>query len=101
MIRLKEILTAPPVLRVAEPDKQFMLQMDALGQGLGAVLSQIDDNGLLHMQIESYSLVNRGIQLLRRNAWQLCGPLKFTMCVFMDKTLWYRLTTSLCHGSSG
>ena len=48
MIRLKDILAAPPVLRVAEPDKQFMLQMDALGQGLGAVLSQIDDNGQQH-----------------------------------------------------
>ena len=46
--QLKEILVAPPVLRVAEPDKQFMLQTDASGQGLGAVLSQIDDDSQEH-----------------------------------------------------
>ena len=46
--QLKEILISPPVLCVAEPTRQFILQTDASGQGLGAVLSQPDDDGQDH-----------------------------------------------------
>ena len=42
--KLKELLLTPPILKVAEPTKCYVLQTDASEQGLGAVLSQIDQN---------------------------------------------------------
>ena len=46
--KLKELLSTPPILKVAEPSKQYVLQTDASEQGLGAVLSQIRENGEEH-----------------------------------------------------
>ena len=46
--KLKELLTTPPVLKVIEPDKPYILQTDASELGLGAVLSQLEDNGEEH-----------------------------------------------------
>ena len=46
--KLKELLSTPPILKVAEPNKQYVLQTDASEQGLGAVLSQIGENGEEH-----------------------------------------------------
>ena len=42
--KLKELLLTPPILKVAEPTKCYVLQTDASEQGLGAVLSRIDQN---------------------------------------------------------
>ena len=44
----QELLSTPPILKVAEPNKQYVLQTDASEQGLGAVLSQIKENGEEH-----------------------------------------------------
>ena len=48
--RLKEIMTSPPVLKLPDFTRkfQFTLQTDASDQGLGAVLSQKAEDGLLH-----------------------------------------------------
>ena len=46
--QLKKILLGPTILKVAEPEKPFTLQTDALDQGLGAVLSQEGEDGLEH-----------------------------------------------------
>ena len=37
---LKYLLTSAPVLKVADPEKYFVVCMDACGQGLGGVLMQ-------------------------------------------------------------
>ena len=42
--KLKELLLTPPILKVAEPNKRYVLQTDASEQGLGAVLSQIGES---------------------------------------------------------
>ena len=42
---LKETLLHHPILSVVDPTKNFLLQTDALKQGLGAVLSQRDPEG--------------------------------------------------------
>ena len=42
--KLKELLVSPPVLKVVEPDKPYILQTDASELGLGAVLSQLKDD---------------------------------------------------------
>ena len=46
--KLKELLLAPPILKVAEPNKRYVLQTDASEQGLGAVLSQIGESSEEH-----------------------------------------------------
>ena len=42
--KLKELLVSPPVLKVVEPDKPYILQTDASELGLEAVLSQLKDD---------------------------------------------------------
>ena len=37
---LKNILTSAPILKVANPEKDFVVCTDACGQGLGGVLMQ-------------------------------------------------------------
>ena len=46
--KLKELLLIPPILKVAKPNKQYVLQTDASEQGLGAVLSQIGEDSEEH-----------------------------------------------------
>ena len=46
--KLKELLLTPPVLKVADPAKCYILQTDVSEQGLGAVLSQMEDKGEEH-----------------------------------------------------
>lgn len=41
--QLKHLITSAPVLRVADPTKPYILQTDASDLGLGAVLSQEDE----------------------------------------------------------
>ena len=38
--QLKNLLTSAPVLKVAEPEKDFVVCIDACGKGLGGVLMQ-------------------------------------------------------------
>ena len=46
--KLKEVIFSEPVLRSPNHDKQMILQTDASNRGIGAVLSQVDDNGEEH-----------------------------------------------------
>ena len=46
--KLKELLVTPPVLKVIEPDKPYILQTDISELELGAVLRQLGDNGKEH-----------------------------------------------------
>ena len=48
--KLKELLVTAPVLTYPHfgPDREFILEKDASGIGLGAVLSQKQDDGLVH-----------------------------------------------------
>jgi hypothetical protein len=45
---LKQILTSHPILDAPDFDRTFILQTDASNFGLGAVLSQLDDNQTEH-----------------------------------------------------
>ena len=46
--QLKEVLMTHPVLKVADPEQLVILQTDTSEYGLGAVLSQEDENGEKH-----------------------------------------------------
>jgi hypothetical protein len=37
---LKKVLTSPPILRIADPNKDFIVCTDACKEGLGGVLNQ-------------------------------------------------------------
>ena len=47
-IKLKSFLKSPPVLRPPHWDNLFILQVDASSCGVGAILSQLDGEGLQH-----------------------------------------------------
>ena len=51
--KLKLALTSAPILAYPNYNKPFLLEMDASLKGLGAVLSQEDDNG--KMRVISYA----------------------------------------------
>ena len=46
--RLKELLTHPPVLAYPNFDRTFVVHTDASGDGLGAVIEQEQEDGMLH-----------------------------------------------------
>jgi hypothetical protein len=45
---LQKAITAYPVLRIADPSKDYILHTDAADFALGAILMQEDENGDLH-----------------------------------------------------
>ena len=45
---LKEFLCAAPILKSPDFTRQFILQTDASDRGIGAVLSQLDEQGIDH-----------------------------------------------------
>ena len=48
-VRLKELLTTSPILVLPDFERDFMLETDASGQGLGAVLAQKEEDGLIQL----------------------------------------------------
>ena len=46
--QLKKAIMSAPVLAYPDPNKEYLLKMDALRLGLGAVLSQKQSNGKYH-----------------------------------------------------
>lgn len=47
-VTLKECLIKAPILRVPDPNRRFIVQTDASDVGIGAVLSQLEENGEEH-----------------------------------------------------
>ena len=48
IVKLKAILCSEPILKWPNFEREFILQTDASERGIGAVLSQYDDQGLEH-----------------------------------------------------
>ena len=57
--KLKELTVSPPVLKVVEPNKPYILQTDASELGLGAVLSQLQDGEEHPVAFASRKLLSR------------------------------------------
>ena len=67
--QIKEMLTSRPILMCPDEDKQFIVQTDASERGIGAVLSQLDDESMerpvaffsrkLLPQEERYSVIEK------------------------------------------
>ena len=47
-LELKHMLCSMPILQSPDFSRQFILQTDAYDRGVGAVLSQLDDEGIEH-----------------------------------------------------
>ena len=62
-VRLKELLTTSPILVLPDFQRDFMLETDASGQGLGAVLAQKQGDGL----IRPIAFASRTLQPHERN----------------------------------
>ena len=63
--RLKELLCSSPILQSPDFSRPFILQIDASDQGVGAVLTQRDENGLEHpVSYYSRKLLPRGQRYL-------------------------------------
>ena len=60
--RLKNILTSAPVLKVADPEKYFVVCTDACGQGLGGVLMQ--DNHVICYESRKLRNMRRTMPLM-------------------------------------
>lgn len=45
---LKTLFTTAPILKIADPNKPFVMECDCSDFALGAVLSQLGDDGLYH-----------------------------------------------------
>lgn len=62
--KLKVVLTSPPILAFPDSDKLQILTTDASGRGIGAVLSQVQDEDSNDEQVVAYaSRVLRGSEL--------------------------------------
>jgi hypothetical protein len=60
---LKQLLTEAPVLAFPTFDRGFILDTDASGSGLGAVLAQKQDDGL----VRTIAFASRSLQSHERN----------------------------------
>ena len=71
-VLLKNMLTSKPILRSPDPMKPFVLQTDASDTGIGAVLSQSDDDGKEHpvafYSRKLYCHVRQDMQQWRKSA---------------------------------
>ena len=56
---LKEALIAKPILRLPDPDREFVLRTDASDRGLGAMLCQRFDDGIFPVSYASRKLLTR------------------------------------------
>ena len=96
--RLKDALISSPILAYPNYDKPFILETDASLKGLGAVLSQEDDNGNFHI----ISYASHTIKPYKRSMWKYSSAklellaLKWAICdKFRDYVIgsWFTVLT--------
>ena len=83
--KLKGILVTPPVLKVVEPDKLYILQTDASDLGLGAVLSQLKDGEEHPVSFASRKLLPRekNYLIIEKECLDIVWSLQvFYVCLF-------------------
>ena len=74
--QLKNLLTSAPVLKVADPEKDFVVCTDACGQGLGGVLMQ--DNHMMcyesrNMKEHEKNYATHDLELAAKYMLSRCG----------------------------
>ncbi|CAC5420078.1 unnamed protein product [Mytilus coruscus] len=76
---LKEVLTMNPILVYPSPEKEFILDTDASGTGMGAFLSQIDDNKehVIAYYSKSFSKAERQYCVTRRELLAIVMAVKY------------------------
>ena len=56
--QLRHSLCDDPILHPPSYDREFLLQTDASGRGIGAVVTQTDNNGTEHTEQEGLAVVD-------------------------------------------
>ena len=96
---LKGYIVNPPILRLPDFQKQFILRTDASNTGIGAILLQ-EESGVKHpVAFASRKLLTRErvtIQLLKRSVWPLCWPYRSFRTFSMEMILFWRRIINPC-----
>ena len=95
--QLKEALMTHPVLKVADPERPFILQTDAAEYGLGAVLSQEDESGQEHpVAFASRKLFLREMNysVIEKECLAVVWALSISMCILKARLSQFRLIIS-------
>ena len=86
LCKLKELLVAPPILRVAEPFNPYILLTDASKKSLGTVLNQTTQDGKEHpIPFASKKTPTKRKELLsdRKGTPCHCVGTESILCVFV------------------
>jgi len=85
---LKERLCSAPILAYPSFTFPYILETDARGRGLGAVLSQQHDNGHVHQIAFASRSLNKAEQITVYQSlklWLLCGRFLISKLICMDR----------------
>ena len=97
-MKLKERLTTPPVLAFPQFDRELLLATDTSDSAIGAVLSQVDDNGtekVIAYWSRQLTKAERNYSTIEREALAIVKAVKEFYPYLYDMISYCKLTINL------